>query len=129
MLGLFTLAAAGRFMRSAAEFFLESTLGRIILCAAVAFLWLHFYHDPKIRDQARSECEAAQLQKTLNEVERQRRASDAVIADAEKQQAVSDREMADLKKKKDDVDADLAKTRASCRLIPDEQRRKLRDIK
>lgn len=115
--------------------FFFSPLGRVIAIVAVLAAWTIYQRD-QAADRAREECQAEQLQKTLDEVRRQLDAAQRVVADAEKQQAVTDREMAELEKERDSIleqlnaKPDPEKPDAkSCRRVPDDLRKRLRNIR
>lgn len=93
-----------------------SPVGRVVLAAVAFFVWLGF-HDAKVANRARGECQAEQLRKTLTEVERQRDAAETALKNAENQSQATEAELAELKKATDDVVADLKDAgKSSCRI-------------
>ena len=113
---------------SAVLWLVNSTPGRIILGVLAFMTWLHF-HDQKIADRARGECQAETLKRTLTELERQKAAADKVIADAEKQQAVTDNEIADLTRQRDAANAAQQGKGKACEPVGNDVLERLRNIR
>lgn len=105
-----------------------SPVGKIVIGVVAFLLWLGF-HDAKVANRARGECQAEQLQKTLDEVERQRDAARLALAEAEKQQQITEDELLALEKTRDEVVASLQdEGKSSCR-IPAAAIDRLRNIR
>lgn len=111
---------------SIALWFINSTAGRIVLAVVAFMVWLHF-HDAKVADRARGECQAETLRRTLTETERQKQAADEALADAEKQQTATDAELATLKRQKEALYAELGKK--SCKPVSPDVLERLRNIR
>ncbi len=107
--------------------FATSTPGKIILGVIAFMVWLSF-HDAKVANRAKTECQADTLRATLTEVQRQKDVADALLADAEKQADESDREIAQLNIEKDRAVADAKKLKA-CEPVPPAVLERLRRIK
>lgn len=108
--------------------FFLSPLGKTVAVIALLAAWTVYQRD-QAADRAREECQAEQLQKTVDELLRQRDAARQALADAEKQQSATDAEMATLEAERDDILKQLAEQKVpSCR-IPDATRKRLRDIR
>lgn len=108
--------------------FAFSPVGKVLLAAGAFFIWLGF-HDAKVADRARSECQSEQLTRTLAEVARQRDAAMAALAEAENQSKETEAELAALEKARDEVVASLQDAgKASCR-IPADALDRLRNIR
>lgn len=107
--------------------FATSTPGKIILGVVAFFVWLSF-HDAKVANRAKTECQADTLRTTLKEVQRQKDVADALLKDAEKQADDSEREIANLTAEKDRAVADAKKLKA-CEPVPPAVLNRLRNIK
>lgn len=108
--------------------FFLSPLGKAVAVIALLAAWTIYQRD-QAADRAREECQAEQLQKTVDELLRQRDVAQQALADAEKQQVVTDREMAVLEAERNDILKQLAEQKIpSCR-IPDDIRKRLHDIR
>ncbi len=84
---------------------LLSPLGKVAIILAAFLAWTA-YQRSDAASQARTECQEAQLRKTLAEVQRQRDAAWAALADAEKQATVTEKELADLEAERDRIEQD-----------------------
>lgn len=108
--------------------FAFSPLGKIIIGVVAFFIWLAA-HDAKVANRARGECQSEQLQRTVDELTRQKNAATAAAAEAEKQSKITEAEMAELEKSRDEVVARLQDAgRSSCH-IPSDAIDRLRNIR
>jgi septal ring factor EnvC (AmiA/AmiB activator) len=108
--------------------FVLSPAGKVILAAMAFFVWLGF-HDTKVADRARAECQAAQLEKTLAEMKRQRDAAVQATNAAERQSKKTEAELMELEKTRDEIVASLQDAgKSSCR-IPRAALDRLRNIR
>jgi chromosome segregation ATPase len=96
-------------------------VGRVVLLIA-AFGWWTIYQRTDAARDARAECQAEQMKRTLDEIERQRDAAQQAVADAEKREAVADREMADLEIEKNQLAEKARNAEESCKFHPDSVR-------
>ena len=108
--------------------FATSTPGKIILGVIAFFVWLSF-HDAKVANRAKTECQADTLRKTLAEVERQKKAADELLADAEKQQTATENEIADLTRQRDQANAAQQGKGKACEPVDDRVLERLRNIR
>lgn len=108
--------------------FATSTPGKIILGVIAFFVWLSF-HDAKVANRAKAECQADTLRKTLTEVQRQKDAADALLADAEKQQTATENEIADLTRQRDQANAAQQGKGKACEPVDDRVLERLRNIR
>jgi hypothetical protein len=107
--------------------FATSTPGKIILGVVAFFVWLSF-HDAKVEKRAKTECQAETLKKTLAEIQRQKAAADALLAEAEEQAVASAREIDQLIIEKDRAVAEAKKLKA-CEPVPPAVLDRLRSIR
>ena len=111
--------------------FALSPLGKAGMILLALTVWT-IYQREQAADKARQECQAEQLQKTVDEITRQRDAARKALEDAEKQQAATDKEMADLESDKNALLKELANAEkpagGACRISP-AVRERLRNIR
>ncbi|PZQ95180.1 MAG: hypothetical protein DI533_20225 [Cereibacter sphaeroides] len=108
--------------------FATSTPGKIILGVIAFFVWLSF-HDAKVTNRAKAECQADTLRKTLTEVQRQKDAADALLADAEKQKTATENEIADLTRQRDQANAAQQGKGKACEPVDGRVLERLRSIR
>ena len=72
-----------------------SPVGKIVIGVVAFLLWLGF-HDAKVANRARGECQAEQLQRTVDEISRQRDAAAKALTEAEAQRKSTETELAEL---------------------------------
>lgn len=108
--------------------FIASPIGRWVLIGLAFLAWTAYQRD-QAADRARDECQAEQLQKTVDELQRQRDAAEAARKAAEEQAARTAAEMEQLENERDRIVIDLQDAAGdSCR-IPDSALERLRDIR
>lgn len=105
-----------------------STPGRIILGVIAFLVWLQ-WHDAKVADRARSECQAETLRRTLQEVQRQKEAAEALLEEARERAEVSQREVDLLEREKDAINEEMAKAGNQCEPVSDAILERLRNIR
>jgi peptidoglycan hydrolase CwlO-like protein len=112
--------------------FLGSPIGKVLLILA-ALTWWTVHNRNQAAEAARTECRAEQLQKTLDEMERQKGAAEKALAEAEKQQAETDKELAELEAERDRIIAENAAPtdaeKRECRRLSPAMRERLQRIK
>lgn len=92
----------------------------------VALGWWTLYQRNDAAKDARAECRAAVIQRTLDEVLRQRDAAQDALAAAEKQSAVDEQELAKMEREKNDL---VAQAKGGICDIDDGDLGRLRDIR
>lgn len=103
-------------------------IGRWLLIG-LAFLAWTAHQRNQAADRAREECQAEQLQNTVDEITRQRDAARAALTAAQEREQQARDEMSGLEKERDEIVAELAEAgQDSCR-IPDATLDRLRDIR
>lgn len=107
--------------------FVTSPLGRWVVIGLAFLAWTAYQRD-QAADRARQECQAEQLQKTVDELERQRDAAREALEEAEKRQRQTEAEMQELEDARDQIVDQLENAGDSCR-IPDSAIERLRDIR
>lgn len=108
--------------------FVTSPLGRIVAIGLALVIWTAYQRD-QAADKARDECRAEQMEATLAEMQRQRDAAIAALAEAEAQAARTRAEMERLEEEQDAIIDDLAERGATACAIPDDIIERLRDIR
>ncbi len=102
--------------------------GRVILIVLAFVAWTVYQRD-QAADAAREECQAEQLQRTLDEIIRQRDAAQQALAGAERQRQETEREMDTLEEERNAILRELAERGAGVCDIPDDVLERLRNIR
>lgn len=108
--------------------FIASPLGRWVLIGLAFLAWTAYQRD-QAADRARDECQAEQLQKTVDELQRQRDAAEAARKAAEEQAARTAAEMEQLENERDQIVIDLQDAAGDTCRIPDSALERLRNIR
>jgi Flp pilus assembly protein TadB len=108
--------------------FATSPVGKIAAIGLAVFVWTAYQRD-KAADSARAECQAAQMEKTIAEITRQRDAAKDALREAEARIDASEKEMDVLKGEKDAIMAELADRGATSCVVPDDIIKRLRNIR
>lgn len=114
-------------MSAVLAFFL-GPVGRWVAILAAFLAWT-VYQREQAATAAREECQAAQLQKTLTEVLRQRDAAQAALEEAARQAAQTAREMSALDEERNAALQQLAERGVDSCDIPDDVLDRLRNIR
>ena len=107
--------------------FFTSPLGRWVVIGLAFLAWTAYQRD-QAADRARQECQAEQLQKTVDELQRQRDAARQALAEAEARQQQTEAEMKELEDARDRIVEELENAGDSCR-VPDGTIERLRNIR
>ena len=107
--------------------FVTSPLGRWVVIGLAFLAWTAYQRD-QAADRARQECQAEQLQKTVDELQRQRDAAKEALEEAEKRAQQTEQEMQQLEAARDQIVDQLENAGDSCR-VPDSTIERLRDIR
>ena len=107
--------------------FIASPLGRWVVIGLAFLAWTAYQRD-QAADRARQECQAEQLQKTVDELQRQRDAAKEALAEAEKRAQQTEQEMQQLEAARDQIVDQLENAGDSCR-VPDSTIERLRNIR
>ena len=107
--------------------FITSPLGRWVLIGLAFLAWTAYQRD-QAADRARQECQAEQLQKTVDELQRQRDAAKEALEEAEKRAQQTEQEMQQLEAARDQIVDQLENAGDSCR-VPDSAIERLRNIR
>lgn len=107
--------------------FITSPLGRWVLIGLAFLAWTAYQRD-QAADRARQECQAEQLQKTVDELQRQRDAARQALEEAEKRARETEQEMQQLETARDQIVDQLENAGDSCR-VPDSAIERLRNIR
>lgn len=107
--------------------FAVGPIGRWIVIGLAFLAWTAYQRD-QAADKAREECQAEQLQKTVDELQRQRDAARQALAEAEARQQQTEAEMKELEDARDRIVEELENAGDSCR-VPDSTIERLRDIR
>lgn len=108
--------------------FIASPIGRWVLIGLAFLAWTAYQRD-QAADRARDECQAEQLQKTVDELQRQRDAAEAARKVAEEQAARTAAEMEQLENERDQIVIDLQDAAGDTCRIPDSALERLRNIR
>lgn len=108
--------------------FLVGPVGRWILIVLAFLIWTAYQRD-QAADEARNLCEAEQLQRTLEEVMRQRDAAQRALEEAEERAEQTQEEMAQLETERDRIIEDLQERGTTACVIPDDILERLRNIR
>lgn len=108
--------------------FIASPIGRWVLIGLAFLAWTAYQRD-QAADRARDECQAEQLQKTVDELQRQRDAAEAARKAAEEQAARTAAEMEQLENERDQIVIDLQDAAGDTCRIPDSALERLRNIR
>lgn len=108
--------------------FIASPIGRWVLIGLAFLAWTAYQRD-QAADRARDECQAEQLQKTVDELQRQRDAAEAARKAAEEQAARTAAEMERLENERDQIVIDLQDAAGDTCRIPDSALERLRNIR
>ena len=107
--------------------FITSPLGRWVVIGLAFLAWTAYQRD-QAADRARQECQAEQLQKTVDELQRQRDAAKEALEEAEKRAQQTEQEMQQLETARDQIVDQLENAGDSCR-VPDSAIERLRNIR
>lgn len=107
--------------------FAVGPVGRWIVIGLAFLAWTAYQRD-QAADKARDECHAEQLQKTVDELQRQRDAARAALEEAEQRARQTEAEMEQLETARDQIVEELENAGDSCR-VPDSAIERLRDIR
>lgn len=107
--------------------FVTSPLGRWVVIGLAFLAWTAYQRD-QAADRARQECQAEQLQKTVDELQRQRDAAKEALEEAEKRAQQTEQEMQQLEAARDQIVDQLENAGDSCR-VPDSAIERLRNIR
>ena len=107
--------------------FVTSPLGRWVVIGLAFLAWTAHQRD-QAADRARQECQAEQLQKTVDELQRQRDAAKEALEEAEKRAQQTEQEMQQLEAARDQIVDQLENAGDSCR-VPDSAIERLRNIR
>jgi septal ring factor EnvC (AmiA/AmiB activator) len=113
---------------AAAWAFIASPIGRWVVIGFLLVGWT-VYQREQAADKARDECQDEQLQKTVDEITRQRDAARQALADAETQRQKTEAEMEQLENERDRIVSDLQERAADSCVIPDDAIERLRNIR
>lgn len=108
--------------------FLFGPVGRWLLIGLLFMGWT-VYQREQAATKARNECQAEQVQKTLEEVLRQRDAFEAALKQAEENAEIARREVEMLEDEKDKIQQDLGTAGEERCDIPDAITKRLSGIK
>lgn len=108
--------------------FAVGPVGRWIVIGLAFLAWTAYQRD-QAADKARQECPAEQLQKTVDELQRQRDAAEAARKAAEEQAARTAAEMEQLENERDQIVIDLQDAAGDTCRIPDSALERLRNIR
>lgn len=108
--------------------FLLSPLGKVLAVTLALVAWTAYQrHDAA--EKAKQECQAEQLQKTVDETKRQLEAANKSAKEARDQAARSEREMAALQRDMESVNEEARKLSSTACVVPDALRGRLQNIK
>ena len=107
--------------------FFTSPLGRWVVIGLAFLAWTAYQRD-QAADRVRQECQAEQLQKTVDELQRQRDAAQQALEEAEKRARETEQEMQQLETARDQIVDQLENAGNSCR-VPDSAIERLRNIR
>lgn len=102
--------------------------GRTVVLAIALIVYMG-YRENKAANEATAQCRAAEIQKDLDEMKRQRDAAWAALADAEKQQAVSDAALAKLEQEGDAINEESKLLKANPCNIPPAATKRMRNVR
>lgn len=108
--------------------FAVGPIGRWLVIGLAFLAWTAYQRD-QAADKARDECQAEQLQKTVDELQRQRDAAEAARKAAEEQAARTAAEMEQLENERDQIVIDLQDAAGDTCRIPDSALERLRNIR
>lgn len=106
---------------------LTSPLGRVVVALIMFFAWTAYQRHDAARE-ARAECQAEQLKKTITEISRQRDAAKEALTDAREQSIVTATEMTRLQTDHDQLQRDYEDAKESCQ-IPEPAIERMRSIR
>ena len=107
--------------------FAVGPVGRWLVIGLAFLAWTAYQRD-QAADRARQECQAEQLQKTVDELQRQRDAAKEALEEAEKRAQQTEQEMQQLEAARDQIVDQLENAGDSCR-VPDSAIERLRNIR
>lgn len=107
---------------------LTGDVGKVVVIVALFLAWTAYQRNDAARE-AREECQADQLQKTVDETRRQLEAANQSAKEARDQAARSEREMAALRRDLESINDDAAQLSSSTCVVPDALRSKLQNIR
>lgn len=108
--------------------FFATPLGRVALIGAALLAWT-VYQREQAADTAREQCQAETLQRTLDEITRQRDAAQAALAEAEERADRTAEEMERLENARDEAIQSLQERAVDSCVVPDDALERLRNIR
>lgn len=108
--------------------FVTGPVGRWVAIGLAFLVWTAYQREMAATD-ARNECQAEQLQKTLDEVQRQRDIAQEAVRDAERRANSTEQELAELEASRDQIIFDLKEHAESSCVVPSDVIERLRLIR